>query len=344
MATTERDRGRPHRRAVPRRAARRRPRDLAERREDHPPARASRARGGRADDGPRLRPPARARRRDAGAGARHRRAGERHPPDPALEGGPRATPAGGRADGGADRGADGADARLFERHVRVLRRALRRVGAARERSGRGQHRRLPARDARPRSLDDALDHEPPGRPHEARGRAGGGRGGAAQDRRDREPHHRARRAHVATLAPYADELTIYPGSDIRPQDERYALSFAIPMGTPGLKFICRDSYSKERDPFDYPLSSRFDEMDAVAIFDDVEVPKNRVFLDGDTVGYSEVISDTGWRGHIMHQAFTPPTSSCRSRSGSAISSPTRPAWGGSTTSRRSSGRCGTWSS
>ena len=76
------------------------------------------------------------------------------------------------------------------------------------------------------------------------------------------------------------------------------------MGTPGLKFICRDSYSKERDPFDYPLSSRFDEMDAVAIFDDVEVPKNRVFLDGDTVGYSEVISDTGWRGHIMHQAFT----------------------------------------
>ena len=45
-------------------------------------------------------------------------------------------------------------------------------------------------------------------------------------------------------------------------------------------------------------------MDAVAIFDDVEVPKDRVFLDGDTVGYSEVITDTGWRGHIMHQAFT----------------------------------------
>jgi aromatic ring hydroxylase len=109
---------------------------------------------------------------------------------------------------------------------------------------------------------------------------------------------------LATLAPFADELTIYPGSDIRPQDGRYALSFAIPMGTPGLRFICRDSYSKQRDPFDYPLSSRFDEMDAVAIFDDVEVPKNRVFLDGDTVGYSEVISDTGWRGHIMQQAFT----------------------------------------
>ncbi|MDQ6818489.1 MAG: 4-hydroxyphenylacetate 3-hydroxylase, partial [Actinomycetota bacterium] len=109
---------------------------------------------------------------------------------------------------------------------------------------------------------------------------------------------------LATLAPFADDLLIYPGSDIRPQDGRYALSFAVPIGTPGLRFICRDSYSKQRDPYDYPLSSRFDEMDAVVIFDDVEIPKERVFLDGDTVGYSEVITDTGWRGHIMHQAFT----------------------------------------
>jgi 4-hydroxyphenylacetate 3-monooxygenase oxygenase component len=109
---------------------------------------------------------------------------------------------------------------------------------------------------------------------------------------------------LATLAPFADELLVYPGSDIRPQDGRYALGFAIPIATPGLRFICRDSYAKARDPFDYPLSSRFDEMDAVVIFDDVEIPKDRVFLDGDTVGYSEVITDTGWRGHIMHQAFT----------------------------------------
>src|SRR3954447_20556835 len=109
---------------------------------------------------------------------------------------------------------------------------------------------------------------------------------------------------LATLAPFADELLVYPGSDIRPQDGRYALSFAIPIATPGLKFICRDSYAKDRDPFDYPLSTRFDEMDPVVIFDDVEIPKERVFLDGDTVGYSEVITDTGWRGHIMHQAFT----------------------------------------
>ncbi|CAB3394656.1 4-hydroxyphenylacetate 3-hydroxylase family protein [Kyrpidia spormannii] len=109
---------------------------------------------------------------------------------------------------------------------------------------------------------------------------------------------------LATLAPFADEVAVYPGSSLRPEDSRYALAFAIPMNTPGLKFICRDSFSKARNVFDYPLSSRFDEMDAVAIFDRVEIPKDRVFLDGDTVSYNEVITDTNWRSYIVFQAMT----------------------------------------
>src|SRR5690606_2378719 len=109
---------------------------------------------------------------------------------------------------------------------------------------------------------------------------------------------------LATLAPFADELAVYPGSDIRVEDKKYALCFSIPMNTPGLKFICRDSYTKNRSRFDYPLSSRFDEMDAVVIFDDVYVPKDRVFLDGDPIGYTEVIRDTHWRAYIIFQAMT----------------------------------------
>ena len=54
----------------------------------------------------------------------------------------------------------------------------------------------------------------------------------------------------------------------------------------------------------YPLSTRFDEMDAVAIFDDVVVPWDRVFLDGDPTLHSEVITDSHWRAHIVHQAMT----------------------------------------
>src|SRR5919202_319195 len=75
---------------------------------------------------------------------------------------------------------------------------------------------------------------------------------------------------LATLAPFADELAVYPGSDLRLQDAKYAICFSIPMTTPGLKFICRDSFSSQRDPWDYPLSTRFDEMDAVDVFDDVQ--------------------------------------------------------------------------
>ncbi len=109
---------------------------------------------------------------------------------------------------------------------------------------------------------------------------------------------------LATLAPFSDELAVYPGSDIRVQDQKYAICFSIPMNTPGLSFICRDSYSKERNYFDYPLSSRFDEMDAVVIFDDVKIPKSRVFMDGDTIGYSEVIGQGYWRNYIIFQAMT----------------------------------------
>ena len=109
---------------------------------------------------------------------------------------------------------------------------------------------------------------------------------------------------LATLAPFADELAVYPGSDLRIQDGKYAICFAIPISTPGLKFICRDSFSVRRDPWDYPLSTRFDEVDAVVIFDDVEVPRDRVFLDGNAQLYSEVIGDSNWRAHIIHQAMS----------------------------------------
>jgi len=78
---------------------------------------------------------------------------------------------------------------------------------------------------------------------------------------------------LATLAPYADEQTVYPSQPLPPEATDYALSFAIPLDTPGLVFLCRDSAAAPgADPFDKPLSSRFDEQDAFCIFDDVLVP------------------------------------------------------------------------
>ena len=86
---------------------------------------------------------------------------------------------------------------------------------------------------------------------------------------------------LSTLAPFANELWVGPFYPRRPGEEAYALCFAIPMDTPGLKFICRETFDSGRSRFDRPLSSRFDEEDALAIFDDVTVPWERVFINGD---------------------------------------------------------------
>ncbi|MCL9758323.1 4-hydroxyphenylacetate 3-hydroxylase family protein [Frankia sp. AiPa1] len=106
---------------------------------------------------------------------------------------------------------------------------------------------------------------------------------------------------LATLAPFADELFVYPGYPLMEGDERYALVFAIPMSTPGLKFLCRDSYSAARGIADAPLSSRFDEQDAVVVLDNVEVPRERVFLDGKVDLYNRVMQRAGWTANIMQQ-------------------------------------------
>ena len=105
---------------------------------------------------------------------------------------------------------------------------------------------------------------------------------------------------LATLGPFADELAVYPGQPIPGDAADVALVFSIPLATPGLKILCRDHYGLDADPFDKPFSSRFDEQDAFVVFDDVEVPQHRVFLDGDPATYNAVMA-RGWTGNVMQQ-------------------------------------------
>jgi 4-hydroxyphenylacetate 3-monooxygenase len=44
------------------------------------------------------------------------------------------------------------------------------------------------------------------------------------------------------------------------------------MGAPGIKLICRSGFAGHGSVEDYPLSNRFDEIDTLVIFDDVEIP------------------------------------------------------------------------
>jgi 4-hydroxyphenylacetate 3-monooxygenase/anthranilate 3-monooxygenase (FAD)/4-hydroxyphenylacetate 3-monooxygenase len=94
---------------------------------------------------------------------------------------------------------------------------------------------------------------------------------------------------LATLAPFSNELWVGPFMPRRPGEEDYALSFALPNDTPGLKFICREPYDHGRGDFDRPLSSHYDEEDSLAVFDDVLVPWERMFIYRDVEIFNSIL-------------------------------------------------------
>ena len=84
---------------------------------------------------------------------------------------------------------------------------------------------------------------------------------------------------LATSGPMANELLVTSIQPLQPGDEVYALSFALPMNSRGLRILSRKSYEQHAvSIYDNPLSSRFDENDALIYFDDVKVPWERVFV------------------------------------------------------------------
>jgi 4-hydroxyphenylacetate 3-monooxygenase len=106
---------------------------------------------------------------------------------------------------------------------------------------------------------------------------------------------------LATLGPLSDEIAVYSPRLGRMGEGHspYALNFALPCGTPGLRFLCRESFDVGRSHFDHPLGSRFEEMDCVVFFDDVLVPWERVFMLGDV----DLVNSTGTTTHSsMHSA------------------------------------------
>jgi 4-hydroxyphenylacetate 3-monooxygenase len=111
---------------------------------------------------------------------------------------------------------------------------------------------------------------------------------------------------LATIGPTADELLVFPSTVLRgrPEDAPYSFAFAINCDAPGLRFICRESADYGRGHFDHPLGSRFEEMDAVVVFDDVKVPYERCFMLGHPELCNGFYSETGAVVHMTHQVTT----------------------------------------
>jgi 4-hydroxyphenylacetate 3-monooxygenase len=108
---------------------------------------------------------------------------------------------------------------------------------------------------------------------------------------------------LATLAPASDELFVAPAPSrsYSGVGNPRAFAFAIPVATPGLRMICRESFDIGRSSFDHPLGSRFEEMDCTAVFDRVLVPWERVFLYGDQEYCSALFRNTNAFAHPVHQ-------------------------------------------
>src|SRR5436190_4773561 len=102
---------------------------------------------------------------------------------------------------------------------------------------------------------------------------------------------------LGTSAIMANEVFVANLQPLKPGEEDLAFSCALPMSAKGLRVLSRKSYEAAAvSIFDNPLSSRFDENDALLYFEDVKVPWERVFVHRDADMCRAQFHDTA--GHI----------------------------------------------
>lgn len=106
---------------------------------------------------------------------------------------------------------------------------------------------------------------------------------------------------LATLAPFADELLIYPYRALRETEADQALCFAVPVAAEGLTLFCRPSLA-DGTVLDHPFAGRFDELDAICVFDHVFVPWERVFICRDITTANRLRENTGMTTYAWHQS------------------------------------------
>jgi 4-hydroxyphenylacetate 3-monooxygenase len=86
-----------------------------------------------------------------------------------------------------------------------------------------------------------------------------------------------RGARFNTFGLFSNEILVSPTYTFTEEEAEFAIWFTVPANAKGLKQIAREAFS-ERNPTDHPVSTRFDEVDSLVVFDDVFVPWERVFL------------------------------------------------------------------
>lgn len=125
---------------------------------------------------------------------------------------------------------------------------------------------------------------------------------------------------LATHGPTADEIIVYPlPGSVAQGEEKYALAFGIPTDTRGLKFICREPFDDgTMSRWDHPLGSRFEEPDAMVVFDDVLIPWERVFLHENVPLANKLFTSASIQNNTGHQTAIRGLAKCKFLVGVAI--------------------------
>jgi aromatic ring hydroxylase len=91
---------------------------------------------------------------------------------------------------------------------------------------------------------------------------------------------RGAKAHTSASV-NSNEMIVLPTRAMGPDDADYAVSFAIPVDTPGLRLVVSPFGSNAKSPDDHPISAKSKMIESSTLFDDVFVPSERVFLAGE---------------------------------------------------------------
>lgn len=101
---------------------------------------------------------------------------------------------------------------------------------------------------------------------------------------------RGAKLHISAAA-FGHELMVMPTKAMSPGEEDYSIAACIPANSPGIHMTNTTYHPVGRDERDFPTSSRKSIPDSMVIFDDVFVPEDRIFLDGQTE-FSSVFAHT----------------------------------------------------
>ncbi|WP_010096332.1 4-hydroxyphenylacetate 3-monooxygenase, oxygenase component [Ornithinibacillus scapharcae] len=107
---------------------------------------------------------------------------------------------------------------------------------------------------------------------------------------------------LATRGGITDEIAVFSAGGI--QDKANGFAFSIPSNHDGLKFICRESFVGGESTFNYPLSSRYEEMDTIVVFDNVLVPWDRVFYYDNLLVSNSFAAESSFFPYSLHQAIS----------------------------------------